>query len=76
MSGPEPAVGLRWGCSSPHHWKEVQESVSAQRTHSQADAELDDELEHAGAGSKQEQHDSGQRRQGDHHVGESRIQVS
>lgn len=59
-----------------HHGQQVQQSVPRERTHGQADAELDAQLEDAGARRAQQQHDAEHGHERDDHVGQSCVQVS
>lgn len=65
----------RGGVGAPYHGQQVQQSVPAQRAHGQTDAELDAQLEDAGAGGAQQDHDAKHGGERDDHVGQGRVQV-
>lgn len=57
-----------WYCGA-HHRQEVQQGVPSEGAHSQADTELDDELEDTAAGGTQQHHNANQGGQTDQQIG-------
>ena len=54
----------------------MQQRISSERAHGQADAELDTQLEHVGTGRTQQHRDAKHGRQSYHYIGKGCIQVS
>lgn len=62
--------------SLTNHGYQVQQGVSAQRTYSHADAKLDAQLEHIGAGGTHQYHNTKHGHQRYDHVGNGGVEVS